>query len=135
MNNLNNCKSALVVEDNHVNQLVLKALLTKKGIEVSIAENGLKALEFAKEKAFSVILMDIHMPIMDGYEVTQRIRLLERSLGRKRTPIIAVTANAMKGDREKCIKAGMDDYVPKPVNSSLLLEKIERLTELNLGAA
>jgi PAS domain S-box-containing protein len=103
----------LLVEDHEVNRLYASSVLTKWQCKVDIAENGLNALELLKTKEYDLVLMDIQMPIMDGYEATHYIR--EKMEEPKRSvPIIALTANAIKGDNEKCLEAGMDDYLPKP---------------------
>ncbi len=114
----------LVVEDNPVNQLVAKRLLERQGFKPVIAEDGFKALNHYADKEFDLVLMDIQLPEMDGYEVTRRIREMQKKIGR-RIPIVAMTANAMKGDREKCLEAGMDDYVSKPVQPQKLFQVIE----------
>jgi len=113
--NLNSKLSILLVEDNELNQRLMKISLARFNYNVSIAINGLEAIQmFIKEK-FDIILMDIMMPVMDGFESTKNIRALEYSnpkLGH--IPIIAFTANTINNDREKCIKAGMDDILEKP---------------------
>lgn len=114
----------LIAEDNPVNQKVTSDTLKKLGYDVVVANNGREAFEEFKNSHFDAILMDCQMPIMDGYEATEAIRGYEASLG-KHTPIIAATAHAMRGDREKCIEAGMDDYLPKPIRMMALKEKIE----------
>jgi CheY-like chemotaxis protein len=114
----------LLVEDNKVNQLVAEALLSAYGLDVVIADNGkeaLKALTKDEEALpFSLALMDCHMPEMDGYDTTRNIRAGKAGDKYKYLPIVAMTANAMQGDREKCLQAGMDDYVTKPINETLL---------------
>ncbi len=113
----------LVVEDNDVNQLVALGMLESLGYEVTTADNGRLALEVLKTESFDVILMDCQMPEMDGYEATRCIRALNnRELAG--TPIIALTANAMSGDAEKCIAAGMDDYLAKPFEPELFEQKL-----------
>ncbi len=115
----------LVAEDNLVNQMFAEEILTELGYEVTIAENGALALEEYKNNHYDSILMDCMMPEMDGYEATRAIRFLESHNG-NHIPIIAVTANAMEGDKEKCIEAGMDDYITKPVkieDTKIILEK------------
>jgi len=114
----------LVVEDNLVNQRVAVGILTRRGHAVSVAHNGVEAVDAVRETAFDVILMDIQMPQMGGLEATQAIRAFEAGAGR-RARIIAVTAHAMKGDRENCLAAGMDDYLPKPIDRQELLEAVE----------
>jgi len=102
----------LVAEDNPVNQLIIKTLLEKENIEVVLADNGRKAVEALRQNDFHAVIMDIQMPEMDGLEATRRIR---EELGEKALPIIALTANAMKGDKEKYLAAGMDGYLSKPL--------------------
>lgn len=114
---------ALLVEDNLINQMVAKKMLTESGVEIEVAVNGAKALERLSEsqqREFDVIFMDCHMPVLDGYEATQAIRNGEAGEYNKSIPIIAMTANAMKGDKEKCFEAGMDDYTPKPIDLGVL---------------
>lgn len=114
----------LLAEDNLVNQRVIQAMLLRQGYTIEIVENGAQALAAVAAGNYDVVLMDIHMPEMDGLTATQEIRALGGEPGS--VPIIAVTANAVRGDREKCIDAGMDDYVAKPVNPSLLEAAIMR---------
>jgi PAS domain S-box-containing protein len=111
----------LVVEDNSVNQRLAKALLEKMGCIVDIAENGQHAVEIIKDakEDYRVIFMDCQMPILNGFEATQIIRDREKSI-QKHVPIVAMTANAMSGDRELCLDAGMDDYVSKPLDKQIL---------------
>ncbi|MBU2515283.1 response regulator [bacterium] len=103
----------LVVEDNKANQFVISELLSVAGYAVDIAENGKRGLEALKLKKYGAILMDVQMPEMDGYEATRRIR---EEMGDTSPPIIAMTANALKGDREKCLESGMNDYISKPID-------------------
>jgi len=105
----------LLVEDNLLNQRIVTFSLKKYNHEVVIANNGVEAIEHFREKKFDVILMDIMMPVMDGLEATVKIRELEsESQIEKRTPIIALTANTMDNDRDKCISYGMDEFLSKP---------------------
>jgi len=114
----------LLVEDNPTNQKLAVTLLQKAGFSVDVAENGLLAIKALETKKYSLVLMDVQMPEMDGLEATRRIRLLEN--GETHTPIIAMTAHAMKGDRDRCIGAGMDDYVTKPLEPKEVFAAIER---------
>jgi|GEM_PF-6991366 len=114
----------LLVEDNLVNQRLALALLGKAGYRVEVACNGLDAVEAATHRDFDIILMDIQMPEMDGLEATRLIRALEGA--RSQTPIIALTANAMKGDREHYLEAGMNDYISKPIDHVRLFQTIAR---------
>jgi len=115
----------LLIEDNAVNQVVTQRLLEREGHTVVVAENGLRGLEAISREPFDAILMDVQMPGMDGIETTRAIRSRERA-GHHRTPIIAFTAHAMKEDRERCLAAGMDAYLSKPVETSMLIEVLER---------
>ena len=115
----------LLAEDNAVNQKVAARLLEKQGHSVAIAANGVEALAAFERERFDVILMDVQMPEMDGYDAAREIRARERAVG-GHTPIIALTAHAMKGDRELCLKAGMDDYLGKPVHPHELAAVLER---------
>ena len=112
----------LVVEDNKVNQLVACAILDTAGHRADVAGNGIEALQALNSRPYDLVLMDMQMPEMDGIEATSEIRKLPSEVAQ--IPIIAMTANAMKGDREKCIQAGMNDYVAKPVDAAQLLDRI-----------
>jgi PAS domain S-box-containing protein len=114
----------LLAEDNPVNQRLAVRILQKWGHTVSVAGNGRKALEMWEKEAFDLVLMDVQMPEMSGFEATAAIREREKQTG-QRTPIIAMTAHAMDGDREKCLAAGMDHYVTKPIDQKRLFEAIE----------
>jgi CheY-like chemotaxis protein len=102
-------------------------LLEKRGHTVTLAENGREALEALDRQTFQLVLMDVQMPVMDGLEATRQIRRREQATGR-RLPIVAVTANAMPGDRERCLEAGMDGFVCKPLSVTILFEVIDGLT-------
>ncbi|WP_374480396.1 ATP-binding protein [Zoogloea sp.] len=115
----------LLVEDNPVNQRLAQVLLQKRGYAVSLAENGADAVDMVGTGRFDVILMDMQMPVLDGLEATRQIRSMEQTAGQPRVPIIAMTANAMNGDRERCLDAGMDDYLTKPIKAQELYERIE----------
>jgi len=116
----------LLAEDNLVNQKVAVRFLEKRGHTVVLAESGNTALDAWRKQTFDIILMDIQMPEMDGFEATSRIREHEKSTG-QHIPIIALTAHAMVGDRERCLAAGMDDYVSKPIDAADLFAAIDRL--------
>lgn len=117
--------NALVVEDNPVNLMVLSALLERFGLTVITASNGQEALALLQDTKFDIVFMDCQMPVMDGFETTRRLRA---STGcNQHVPVIAVTANAMSRDIERCIEAGMDDHVKKPIDRQLLRTKILRL--------
>jgi CheY-like chemotaxis protein len=114
----------LAAEDNKTNQLVLKTMLKKTNVKLTIAGNGKLATELYLNQRPDLVLMDMSMPEMDGLQATTIIRDTEEQLGLPRCPIIALTANAMTGDREKCMAAGMDDYLSKPINKAALFEMI-----------
>lgn len=115
----------LVAEDNEVNQMVFSQILAETELSFEIVGNGRRAVAAYGERRPRMILMDVSMPEMNGLEATSEIRKLERGTG-MRVPIIGVTAHALKGDKERCLEAGMDDYLPKPISPRALLEKIER---------
>lgn len=120
----------LLAEDNQVNQLVAKTILEKGGHTIDIANNGIEALMMANKTNYDVILMDVQMPEMGGIEATQKIRCLPGPAGQ--IPIIAMTANAMKGDRETYLDSGMDDYVSKPIDPSMLSAALGRQTNAHV---
>ncbi|MFZ4766587.1 MAG: PAS domain-containing protein, partial [Roseimicrobium sp.] len=116
----------LLAEDGRVNQLVAMKLLQDRGHSVALVNNGQEALDLLSAETFDAVLMDIQMPVLNGYETTEKIRQWERERGHgAHLPIIAMTANAMKGDRERCLAAGMDGYVAKPVRSAELFRAVE----------
>jgi signal transduction histidine kinase/CheY-like chemotaxis protein len=119
----------LLAEDNAVNQKLMLHVLEKRGYSVTVAGDGLLALEACKRQTFDLVLMDVQMPGMGGFDATRIIRQVEVVTGRH-VPIIALTAHAMKGDRERCLEAGMDDYLTKPIKQAALFEAIQRATEI-----
>ena len=122
----------MLAEDNATNQKFAIRALTKAGHTVTVANNGQEAVDAWAAEEFDAVLMDIQMPVMDGYLATGEIRQRESATNRH-TPIIAMTAHAMKGDKEKCLEAGMDGYVTKPVKTKELLAEISRVVELISG--
>ena len=120
----------LLVEDNAINRLVAQAMLEEAGCIVSFAETGAEALALLANESFDLVLMDVQMPVMDGMEATRRIRVAERQGATRhrnaRVPIVALTANAIQGDRERCLTAGMDDYLTKPFTRDALHELLAR---------
>ncbi|MFT5821150.1 MAG: CheY-like chemotaxis protein [Crocinitomix sp.] len=122
---MNPTKKLLIVDDDERNIFALSAVLRSFNFEIETAYDGKMAYEIlTKENNIDIVLMDIMMPVMDGYEA---IRLIRQNDTLKDLPIIALTANAMKGDKEKCINAGANDYCSKPVDINVLLEKIQEL--------
>ena len=109
----------LLVEDNDINQLVAKDILEQVGIRVSIANNGEEAIELVRANKFDVVLMDVQMPIMDGYKATE---ILRKTYSKSELPILAMTANALRGDRERSIESGMNDYISKPIDTAQLFQ-------------
>ncbi len=116
----------LLVEDNPVNQKVARSMLRKLGLEAEVAANGRVAMTMVESERFDVILMDCQMPEMDGFEATTAIRRLEQERGLPRTPVIAMTAAALAGDRDRCLSVGMDDFLSKPVKLGVLREAVMR---------
>jgi CheY-like chemotaxis protein len=114
----------LLAEDNPVNQRLAMRLLERRGHRVELASSGREAIEWLERKSFDLILMDLQMPDMDGLEATALIREREKCRG-QRTPIVALTAHTMKGDRERCLEAGMDNYINKPIDAVKFLEIVE----------
>ena len=120
----------LLAEDNLVNQRLAVKLLEKRGHRVRVANNGLEALKALEQDKFNIVLMDVQMPEMGGFEATAAIREREKTSG-GHIPIVAMTAHAMKGDREKCLAAGMNEYLSKPIRTQQLYEVLERVTALS----
>jgi signal transduction histidine kinase/ActR/RegA family two-component response regulator len=126
----------LLVEDNQVNQLVAASMLNVLGITCEIANNGMEALEKLVQHHYDLVLMDVEMPVMDGYTATHQIRLREQQMGHSPIPIIAMTANAMSEDRANCLTQGMDEHLAKPVSITALTEVMERwLSNQGYGTA
>lgn len=123
----------LLAEDNRLNQVVAAGTLQKLGYTVDIVDGGVDAVEAATTGEFDVVLMDVMMPDMDGYEATSRIRAHEASVGGRHVPIIGLSARAMDGDREIALDAGMDDYLTKPLREDLLKEALLRWIGAPLG--
>lgn len=116
----------LVVEDNHVNQQLMIALLNRRQHRAVIAQNGKEALDILEHQSFDIILMDVQMPVMDGLEATRQIREREKQSG-GHVPIIAMTANTSPQDRQMCLQAGMDDHIAKPVEINKLFTALQRI--------
>jgi len=125
-------RDILLVEDNRVNQMVMQRLLTKRGHRVTTAATGMAAIEAAQHDSFDLIFMDVQMPEMDGFEATRAIRRRESGDAR-RLPIIALTAHAMSGDRERCLEAGMDSYMTKPIDTKELDEVLSSFRNVTAG--
>jgi len=117
-------RRALVAEDAKANQALIQVLLQKMGFEVTIVEDGQQAIEQVRKEAFDIIFMDMQMPVVNGYDATQQIKAMGI-----RTPVIAVTAHAMKGDEQKCFDAGCDDYIAKPIDR----KKMEQIISEHLS--
>ena len=115
-----------MVEDNLINQQVALGILQIQGYSVTVANNGREALECLANGSFDLVLMDCHMPEMDGFEATAEIRKREQAAGARRLPIIALTANAMAQDRDECLNAGMDDHLSKPFTMQTLQDMLNR---------
>ena len=118
---MDSMKKILLVEDNEMNRDMLSRRLARKGFEVVIAVDGAEAVKMAESEMPALILMDMSLPVIDGWEATRRLKAQAVT---KAIPIIALTAHAMSGDREKCLEAGCDDYDTKPIEFKRLLEKI-----------
>ena len=118
--------SILVVEDNVTNQIVAQGTLEKYGCKVDLADNGVESLTALERNQYDLIFMECQMPVLDGYEATENIRRIEQEKRTRRVPIIALTAHALKGDRERCLAVGMDDYITKPFNEQQLADILFR---------
>lgn len=114
----------LIVEDNPINQRVAVILANKLGFVADVASDGSEALNMVRGQDYTLILMDCQMPVMDGFEATRAIRALDAPVSQ--IPIIAVTANVMEGQRDKCLAAGMNDYLPKPINKDVLRKAVDK---------
>ena len=114
----------MLAEDSLVNQKLAVALLQKHGHQVTVANDGVEAVATLESQAFDLVLMDVQMPEMDGFDATVAIRASERD---SHVPIVAMTAHAMKGDQERCLKAGMDAYIAKPIRAQALFEVVNRI--------
>jgi signal transduction histidine kinase/DNA-binding response OmpR family regulator/HPt (histidine-containing phosphotransfer) domain-containing protein len=114
----------LLVEDNYANQKVAEGMLRKLGLEVEVVEDGAEALQCLQKGGYDLVLMDCQMPVMDGYQATQELRRHEQRARHRRIPVVAMTAGALAGDRERCMAAGMDDYLAKPVRMDALSKSL-----------
>ena len=123
----------LAVEDSLVNRKLIFSQLTRLGFEVQVVENGVQAVEAWEKSEFDAIFMDCHMPVMDGWQATREIRAREERLGRRRVPIIALTATALQEDRQLCRDAGMDAWLAKPAAVAVLRSTLEQLLARNQG--
>jgi|SRR5277367_1889543 len=122
-------KRVLIAEDHVINRELLRELLESRGYEVSEACNGLEALQAVQQSLPDILLLDINMPVLDGFGTLRKIR---DDLGLSALPVLAVTAYAMRGDREKILDAGFDGYLSKPIDSSLLERELERIFDKKL---
>ena len=118
----------LIAEDNEINQKVLKAILDKSPFNYEIVADGTEATQFNSQNNYDLILMDCQMPNKDGFEATRDIRQFESTNNKKRCPIVAITANTMHGDKDKCLAAGMDDFLSKPFKSHQIIDMINKWT-------
>src|SRR5262249_42216256 len=126
--------SILVAEDNEFNAQLLEQLLVRRGHRVRVANNGREALALAEQGGFDLLLLDVHMPELDGFQVVRAVRDRERTVG-GHLPIIALTARSRKEDREQCLAAGMDDFLAKPIQAASLWAAIDRLGVRGGGAS
>jgi two-component system, sensor histidine kinase and response regulator len=124
----------LLAEDNVVNQRVAVGLLERRGHQVTVVATGVEALDALKAHPYDVVLMDVQMPVMGGFETTAAIRREEEQTGRH-LRIVAMTAHAMNGDRERCLAAGMDGYLAKPIDPAVLFAAVEKSAEGDISSA
>ncbi len=127
------CCSILVVDDVELNREILRITLEKQGHQIVTAENGQEAVDNFSQNRFDIIFMDMQMPVMDGYKAVQEIRRIEQESGAPKTPIVAMTAYSMQGDREKCLNAGMDSYLSKPARPNEIIATLRRLLAASSG--
>jgi multi-sensor hybrid histidine kinase (EC 2.7.13.3) len=118
-----NSLKILIAEDNYINQKLLRRMLNHLGFEAEVCENGQEVLDFLNENKVDVIFMDVQMPVKDGFETTREI---VETMGENRPKIIALTASALQSDMQKCLEAGMDDYIAKPIMMDILEEKLNK---------
>ncbi len=123
----------LIAEDNIINQRIFLAFLRRTSFDIKIANNGLEALEAFKAEKYNCVLMDLHMPFMDGLETSRNIRIYEKENNLIETPILAVTASHPEEDKEKCFQAGMNDFIQKPITEDRLVNAIKNWTEKTLS--
>jgi two-component system, cell cycle response regulator DivK len=121
----------LIVEDNEMNRDMLSRRLVRRGFQVTVAEDGQAGVDMAATESPDIILMDMSLPILDGWEATRRLKARQET---QAIPLIALTAHAMAGDRDRALQAGCDDYDTKPIEFERLLEKIDRLLTANLSS-
>jgi len=114
----------LIAEDNYINQRIFLAFLKRTEVDVTIANNGLEAFEYFKSNKYICVLMDLHMPGMDGLETSKSIRMYEKENGLEETPIIAVTASHPAEDKDRCFDAGMNEFIQKPITEKRITEVI-----------
>jgi CheY-like chemotaxis protein len=119
----------LLAEDNEITQRLVLLTIKKLGVVCDVASNGQEAVEMHLQKSYDIILMDMHMPLMDGLEATQEIRANEKLTGEKPVYIVALTANSLADKKETCMEAGMNDMVEKPLRASNLTEILDRIVE------
>lgn len=129
-NSIKSSVHVLVVEDNEMNQRLIQIILEKGGHEFTLAKDGNEAIGLFEKQKYDAILMDCQMPNKDGFQATVEIRNIEKARQLCPTPILALTANSMVGDREKCLKSGMDDFLAKPFQMNALLSKINQIIEI-----